>query len=74
MHTYIIRRILISIPLLFGLLTINFFLIHAAPGDPTDIFYNPDMDPEARDNILRIYGLDQPLGVQYLMYIQGIAL
>ncbi len=42
MHTYIIRRILISIPLLFGLLTINFFLIHAAPGDPTDIFYNPD--------------------------------
>ncbi len=74
MHTYIIRRILISIPLLFGLLTINFFLIHAAPGDPTDIFYNPDMDPAARENIRRVYGLDQPLGVQYLRYIQGVAL
>ena len=74
MHTYILRRILISIPLLFGLLTINFFLIHAAPGDPTDIFYNPDMDPQARENIRRIYGLDQPLGVQYLRYIQGVAL
>ena len=74
MYTYIIRRILIVLPLLFGLLTINFFLIHAAPGDPTDIFYNPDMDPEARDNIRRIYGLDQPLGVQYVKYIEGVVL
>ncbi|MEE2822006.1 MAG: ABC transporter permease [Acidobacteriota bacterium] len=74
MHTYIIRRLLIAIPLLLGLLTVNFFLIHAAPGDPTDIFYNPDMDPEARDNLRRIYGLDQPLGVQYLKYIQGVLL
>ena len=74
MFTYIIRRILITIPLLLGLLTVNFFLIHAAPGDPTDIFYNPDMDPEARENLRRIYGLDQPLGVQYVKYIQGVLL
>lgn len=74
MYTYIIRRILTAIPLLLGLLTVNFFLIHAAPGDPTDIFYNPDMDPEARENLRRIYGLDQPLGVQYVKYIQGVLL
>ena len=74
MHTYIIRRILIAVPLLLGLLTVNFFLIHAAPGDPTDIFYNPDMDPEARENLRRIYGLDQPLGVQYVRYVQGVLL
>ena len=74
MHTYILRRVLIAIPVLLGLLTINFFLIHAAPGDPTEIFYNPDMSPEARENIRRVYGLDQPLGVQYYKYIKGVAL
>ncbi len=74
MHTYILRRVLIAIPILWGLLTINFFLIHAAPGDPTDIFYNPDMTPEVRENIRRVYGLDQPLGVQYMKYIKGVML
>jgi len=74
MHTYIARRVLISIPILLGLLTVNFFLIHLAPGDPTDIFYSPDMSPEARENIRRAYGLDQPLTVQYVRYIQGVLL
>jgi peptide/nickel transport system permease protein len=74
MHTYILRRVLIAIPILLGLLTVNFFLIHAAPGDPTEIFYNPDMSPEARENIRRMYGLDQPVGVQYVKYIKGVLL
>ena len=72
MRTYILRRILISIPLLLGILTINFFIIHLAPGDPAEIFYNPDMSPEAKENIRRVYGLDRPLHVQYLKYIQGV--
>ncbi len=73
-QTYVIRRILISFPLLWGLLTINFFIIHMAPGDPTDIYYNPDMSPEAKENIRKAYGLDQPLPIQYLKYIEGVVL
>ena len=72
MRTYIIRRILVCIPLLLGLLTINFIVIHAAPGDPTDIFYNPDMSPEARENIRRSYGLDQPVHIQYVKYMKAL--
>ena len=73
MRTYILRRILISVPLLLGILTINFFIVHLAPGDPAEIFYNPDMSPEAKENIRRVYGLDRPLHVQYLKYIKGVA-
>ncbi len=73
MRTYILRRLLTAIPLLLGILTINFFIIHLAPGDPAEIFYNPDMSPEAKENIRRVYGLDQPLHVQYLKYIGGVA-
>ncbi len=73
MWTYILRRVLISIPLLIGILTINFFIIHAAPGDPTDIFYNPDMSPEAKENIKKMYGLDKPVIVQYANYVTGVA-
>ncbi|MFQ5653350.1 MAG: ABC transporter permease [Planctomycetota bacterium] len=72
MATYIIRRIMISIPIVLGLMTINFFLIRMAPGDPTDIFYNPDMTPEARENIRKSYGLDKPLPVQYAKYMKAV--
>jgi peptide/nickel transport system permease protein len=72
MRTYVLRRVLIAITLLLGLLTINFFIIHMAPGDPTDIYENPDMTPEARENIRRAYGLDKPLIVQYFKYIEAV--
>jgi len=69
MTTYIVRRILQAIPLLLGILTILFFLVHIAPGDPTAIFYNPDMDPEVLDLMRHNLGLDQPLVVQYFKWL-----
>ena len=72
MRTYILRRVLISVPLLLGILTINFFIIRLAPGDPAEIFYNPEMSPEAKENIRKVYGLDQPLHIQYIKYIKGV--
>lgn len=69
MTTYIVRRILQAIPLLLGILTILFFLVHLAPGDPTAIFYNPEMDPEVLDLMRQNLGLDQPLHVQYVKWM-----
>lgn len=69
MWKYIGKRVLISIPLVFGVMTVTFFLVHIAPGDPTDIFYNPDMSPQARELVRRSFGLDKPLHVQYGKWI-----
>ncbi len=72
MRSFILRRLLGLLPLAFGMLTLNFFIIHAAPGDPADIFDNPDLPPEYREIMRRNYGLDQPLHIQYLKYIRAV--
>lgn len=72
MRSYIARRLLGVIPLLFGILTLNFFIIRAAPGDPADIFDNPDLPPEYRKMMRKNYGLDDPLPVAYLKYIKAV--
>jgi peptide/nickel transport system permease protein len=62
---YIVRRSLVAIPLLFGLLTMTFFLIRLAPGDPATFFLDPSIDPSAADQLRKNLGLDDPLPVQY---------
>lgn len=69
MTSYIVRRILLAIPLLLGILTILFFLVHLAPGDPTTLFLHPDVDPEVAQLMRKNLGLDQPLIIQYLKWI-----
>ncbi|MBI3990776.1 MAG: ABC transporter permease [Candidatus Omnitrophica bacterium] len=73
MWKYIGKRLLISIPLIFGVVTLTFFLVHIAPGDPTDIFYNPDMGPQARELVRKSFGLDKPLHIQYGKWIVSCA-
>ncbi|HEV3050724.1 MAG TPA: ABC transporter permease [Longimicrobium sp.] len=63
---YLLRRLLGAIPLLLGILTLIFFVMHLAPGDPTDrIFSNPNVSPEVIEQMRRNLGLDQPLHIQY---------
>jgi len=63
------RRILQSIVLLWIVLTITFFLLHLAPGDPALRYYHPDIGPEAIAEIRHGLGLDRPLAVQYLVWM-----
>lgn len=71
MLTYILRRVATTIPTLFAIVTIAFFLIRLAPGGPFDL--ERPLDAKIMENLNRIYGLDQPLYVQYGMYLKGIA-
>jgi peptide/nickel transport system permease protein len=71
MPTYLIRRLLGSLPLLFGTVTLLFFLIHLAPGDPSDRFVGPHAPPGLAAQMHRVYGLDQPLGVQYAKWLRA---
>lgn len=63
------------IPILLGITIISFIVIHLAPGEPTDLMLqlNPKVDFEAREKLNRIYGLDKPLYVQYLVWVRKLA-
>ena len=61
MASYILRRMLQSFPILLGIATICFFLVSLAPGSPVDRFRTARVSPATIDNLIRLYGLDQPL-------------
>ena len=71
---YLLKRLLEMIPTLLGITLISFFIIHLAPGKPTDILteLNPKITPEARERLEKMYGLDKPVIVQYGLWLKRI--
>jgi peptide/nickel transport system permease protein len=69
--SYLLRRLLGAIPLLLGILTLIFFIIHLAPGDPTARYFNPNVAPEVIEQMRRNLGLDQPLHIQYFRWLSS---
>ncbi len=65
------RRLLGFVPTMFCIVTASFFIVRLAPGGPFD--QEQALAPQIRANLDRLYGLDQPLGVQYLRYLSGLA-
>ncbi len=68
---YAIRRLLGFLPTLFCIVTASFFIVRLAPGGPFD--QEQGLPPPIRANLDRVYGLDRPLGVQYLHYLNALA-
>ena len=77
MGRYILKRLLQAIPLLLGVATVTFFIVHLAPGDPMDMFleqrYRRQINPEVIELLRQKYGLDQPIHVQYVKWIGNLA-
>ncbi len=71
MLRYIFRRVLSAVPLLFGLLTITFFIVRLAPGDPVSLYIQSDVDPQYAENLRSALGLADPLPVQYVKWLKG---
>jgi peptide/nickel transport system permease protein len=72
--SYLTRRALVTIPLLLGVSLILFFVLHLAPGGPTDVYAdNPSVSPAALENLKRELGLDQPLPWQYVRWLGAFA-
>ncbi len=67
MLAYLIRRLLISIPLLLGILCLSFVMLKLAPGEPTIV--QQDLQARAtgaqRETLRQLYGLDQPTHIQF---------
>ena len=71
MTAYIVRRLLQAIPLLLGILTLVFILMHAAPGDPTAMYRHPSVPPEVLEQMRQNWGLDQPIHIQYVRWMKS---
>ena len=73
MLSYIVKRIVGMIPLLIGITIISFLVIHLAPGKPTELMMqmNPKAALEAQEKLDKIFGLDKPLHIQYLIWLKN---
>lgn len=71
MLTYLIKRILMLIPLFIGITLISFMVLHLAPGEPVEmqVAMNPKVSAELRQRLREHYGLDKPLHVQYVQWL-----
>jgi peptide/nickel transport system permease protein len=65
MGRYMLQRILIAIPVLFGVSLVVFLMMHSAGGDPAQQILGPRADPESVAELREEMGLNRPLAVQY---------
>ena len=70
---FIAWRLLQAIPLLIGVSLIGFGLMHLAPGGPLAVYtLNPTIQAQDIERIKIIFGLDQPVHIQYVKWASGI--
>jgi peptide/nickel transport system permease protein len=75
MFLYLVRRILLSIPLLVGITFVSFIVIHLAPGEPTELQQgdlSAQGSAEVRQLLRQEFGLDRPLPVQYWHWLTRV--
>jgi len=69
-----LRRLGASLLLVYLVLTLTFFLIHLAPGDPALVLVSNRLGPQSAEHLRQAYGLDRPLGMQYLTWLRAVVL
>ena len=72
MRKFLLRRILLLIPVLWGVTTLVFIVTQVLPGDPVDLMLGETARPAQREQLRKTLGLDRPLGVQYADYMGGL--
>ncbi len=77
MQRYILKRLSLAIPTILGAVTLVFFAMQLAPGDPASLFIPPDLAPAdsaaLEKRINDKYGFDDPLPIQYGHYVVNLA-
>src|SRR5262245_27996518 len=80
MGSYLVRRLLLMIPTILGISLISFVIIQLAPGDPATIIMadvsqsvNPALAGQIIKETRQLYGLDQPIHIQYWRWLERIA-
>ena len=72
MFSFLVRRLLLTIPVLLGVATLVFSLIHLVPGDPAQAMLGEGASPQDVAQLRARLGLDRPLLEQYWTYLKGL--
>ncbi len=72
MLKYIIKKILLMIPVLLGLTIFIFLILHLAPGEPVDLIVGPNATPEVYENVRESLGLNKSLPLQYTIFLKNL--
>lgn len=72
LRSYVVTRVLLTIPTLLLLLSMVFVVMRVLPGDPVSLHFEKKADPATMENMRRILGLDKPLLQQYFDYIGSL--
>lgn len=70
---YFAKRLLLLVPVFFGMSVVIFMIIHLVPGDPLDHIVQIGSSPERRAELMAKYGFDRPLLQQYLIWLGKLA-
>ena len=73
MPSYVLRRLVHALPVLFAVAVLTFALVHAAPGDPVVALAGEDGNAAYYDQMRERYGFDRPLGERFLTYLGRLA-
>ncbi|MGY9048991.1 ABC transporter permease [Puniceibacterium antarcticum] len=73
MFSYFLRRVILMLPVAFGVSVICFMLVQIAPGDPLTAIMPVDATADEQAAMRAVYGLDKPLPVQYAIWIGNLA-
>jgi peptide/nickel transport system permease protein len=69
MLVYVLKRLIYTLPVAFGVSVVCFLLVHIAPGDPLTSVLPPDASAQLQAEMRKIYGFDRPLIVQYGLWV-----
>jgi peptide/nickel transport system permease protein len=72
MVKYLIKRLILFVIVIFGVVTITFFISHVIPADPVGAILGENAPQELVEKMERQLGLDLPLGQQYTRYLKGL--
>ncbi len=73
MLKYVVRRLLIAIPVLLGVTCVAYFIMTLAPGDAVDMLISPGLSAQDMDLQRKALGLDEPAPVQYVKWLSALA-
>ncbi|GAE35821.1 ABC transporter permease [Halalkalibacter akibai] len=73
MINYIIKRVIMMIPILFGISILSFAIMYAAPGKPAILNLDPEIPPEVREAQAERLGLNDPIPVQYVRWVKNVS-
>ena len=73
MRRYVLRRLGLLVPVVFGVVTVVFLIVHLIPGDPVEIMLGEQARAVDKETLRRELGLDEPIHVQYVSYLKRLA-